>query len=422
MALKHWLGGSMQILKEVTFNDRHCSLRCKSHPRLRKLREQRKPKAPLHRTRNIPKYPREDSNYSTAVSMILKAIRARIATWRWCKRQALASRAVTGSGFGMVSNFILSAEWYAHMKHRLVVHLQSYSDENDFYRIYDAKYAEILQKARNFFSQTDATPEKSLVIISAGFDACVHEYPSMQRHGKHVPPSFYHCFAQDTVALADEVAQGKVISVLEGGYSDRALTSGALAHIAGLTLEGDDDPAVEWWQTPQLITLEKACKKLATGNPSQAVKRKPDSSSAWLQGTMHAFSALRAHLPGYTRPTGQHSKSLQSTAVGRTLRARNVRSTRPESGSEASATPPSKGKMSTAPASEPSRRTWRSIQEDSPLSTPMHGASEEENQLGDPPNKGRAHAAEDGSSTPQERAAEEALALQLDTMSLKAPQ
>ena len=72
------------------------------------------------------------------------------------------------------------------------------------------------------------------MFISCGFDACEHEYSSMSRHDRKVPVSFYERFAADVSLLAADLAEGKVISVLEGGYSDRALISGAMAHLTGL--------------------------------------------------------------------------------------------------------------------------------------------------------------------------------------------
>ncbi len=182
------------------------------------------------------------------------------------------------------------------------VHLQNYQDEAEFGRLYDERYSILHEKARTFFQRTDSTPEKSLIFVSAGFDACVYEYPSMQRHGKYVPPSFYHRFAQDTVRLAEQHAAGKVISLLEGGYSDRALTSAAIAHMAGLA--GCAPEGLDWWDLAQLTQLEKALKKPL--NPlagSSGRGRKTDTSPAWLRSTLHTFNTLKAHLPGSAPPT-----------------------------------------------------------------------------------------------------------------------
>ena len=57
----------------------------------------------------------------------------------------------------------------------------------------------------------------------------------MSRHGRHVPTSFYRRFARDALSLAHKYAQGRLIGVLEGGYSDRALTSGVMSWLAGMT-------------------------------------------------------------------------------------------------------------------------------------------------------------------------------------------
>ena len=67
----------------------------------------------------------------------------------------------------------------------------------------------------------------------------------MSRHGRHVPTSFYTRFAADVGAFADEHAciAGRVVSVLEGGYSDQALASGSGAWVGGLVGLGGGDIA-----------------------------------------------------------------------------------------------------------------------------------------------------------------------------------
>ena len=96
-------------------------------------------------------------------------------------------------------------------------------------------------------------------------DACEHEYESMSRHNRKVPTTFYYRFARDTCALSDKYANGRVISVLEGGYSDRALTSGAMAHFIGLV---DVPPSStvdeEWWSLDNLVKVcnsEHLCRR-----------------------------------------------------------------------------------------------------------------------------------------------------------------
>ena len=90
---------------------------------------------------------------------------------------------------------------------------------------------------------------------SCGFDANELEYASMSRHGRYVPPAFYARFARDAVAFADRFAGGKLISVLAGGYSDRALPSGALSHIAGLVSPTPFSGEDEWWSLDNLTKV-----------------------------------------------------------------------------------------------------------------------------------------------------------------------
>ena len=87
-------------------------------------------------------------------------------------------------------------------------------------------------------------------------DACEHEYESMSRHNRKVPTSFYYRFACHTTAMSDVYARGRVVSVLEGGYSDRALISGAMAHLSGLVdapLQCKVDE--NWWNVENLIKV-----------------------------------------------------------------------------------------------------------------------------------------------------------------------
>ena len=127
------------------------------------------------------------------------------------------------------------------------VHLQPWKTEADFWRLYEERYVVLLSKARTFlrlhtdrFRQSPMHPQpKAAIFLSAGFDASEWESPGMQRHQVNVPTDFYARFTRDVVRLAEEEGLGvggRVISVLEGGYSDRALMSGVLSHLGGLTL------------------------------------------------------------------------------------------------------------------------------------------------------------------------------------------
>lgn len=148
-----------------------------------------------------------------------------------------------------------------------------------------------MTKARNFFAQTESSAKTSLVLISAGFDACTHEQPGMQRHGKSVPPQFYEVFTKDAVKMANEWCAGKCVSILEGGYSDRALTSGAIAHLIGLGVPGI---ANDLYQPSNLYQLEKVA-KMASSSVQQRRRNQNDAlskDSIWLDYTLEAIRRL----------------------------------------------------------------------------------------------------------------------------------
>ncbi|KAI4289960.1 MAG: hypothetical protein L6R35_000763 [Caloplaca aegaea] len=126
------------------------------------------------------------------------------------------------------------------------VHLQPWKTDKEFWDLYQNRYTAILTKARSFLrfhterlKQAPLHPRpRAAIFLSAGFDASEWESPGMQRHQVNVPTDFYARFTRDVVAIADEEGlgvDGRVISVLEGGYSDRALMSGVLSHLSGLT-------------------------------------------------------------------------------------------------------------------------------------------------------------------------------------------
>lgn len=110
--------------------------------------------------------------------------------------------------------------------------------------------------------------------VDAGFDASEHESAGMSRHLRHVPTSFFHRFARDVSAFANMYAGGRVLAVLEGGYSDRALGSATAAMMVGLTEAPrstektylvEDGKELSWWAEKNLAKVEKACKSRKTG-------------------------------------------------------------------------------------------------------------------------------------------------------------
>jgi len=69
-----------------------------------------------------------------------------------------------------------------------------------------------------------------LLIISAGFDA--HQLDPLG--GLELTDADYHWITRELLRIADATAQGRVVSVLEGGYSLQALASGTAAHVRAL--------------------------------------------------------------------------------------------------------------------------------------------------------------------------------------------
>jgi len=133
------------------------------------------------------------------------------------------------------------------------MHLQPYASHEEFWNDLYPHYRSLFDKAANFL-KVDPHDTNVPVFISCGFDASELEYESMSRHGRKVPVGFYYRFAKDAREFAQEFASGKVVSVLEGGYSDRALMAGGLAHLVGLIEEG---PGTEsgpdnWWSEKSL--------------------------------------------------------------------------------------------------------------------------------------------------------------------------
>lgn len=143
------------------------------------------------------------------------------------------------------------------------VHLSPWETEEEFQRLYNSKYRTLFMKADEFLKQGKLEmgalnkPFKGLVVISAGFDASEFEQTSMQRHGMSVPTSFYTTFTKDALKLAQMHCHGKVLSILEGGYSDSALASGVFAHLIGLQ---NQNWIKEWGSEHVVKEIVRGCK------------------------------------------------------------------------------------------------------------------------------------------------------------------
>lgn len=142
----------------------------------------------------------------------------------------------------------------AHGQNIWNIHLQPWKSDNEFWELYENKYSVLLEKTRNYLrtqserlrSVTNGPKPRAAIFISAGFDASEWESPGMQRHKVNVPTEFYARLSRDVVKLAAEEGsgvEGRIVSVLEGGYSDRALCTGVFSHLSGLA--GGDPIAIK---------------------------------------------------------------------------------------------------------------------------------------------------------------------------------
>ncbi|KAK1222832.1 histone deacetylase [Marasmius sp. AFHP31] len=163
------------------------------------------------------------------------------------------------------------------------IHLQPYEDEPSFHKLYEEKYSQLIDKAGRFLDATGGPGDDV-----CGMDASEHEYTSMSRHGRKVPTSFFHRFTADTCRFADKYAKGRLVSVLEGGYSDRALISGALAHICGMVDVTDKTLVPEWWRLENLEKVEKLVKKKRNGRTSGV----GTTADAWVGRTGEIFASM----------------------------------------------------------------------------------------------------------------------------------
>ncbi|KAH8680809.1 histone deacetylase domain-containing protein [Xylariales sp. PMI_506] len=168
----------------------------------------------------------------------------------------------------------------AHNQNIWNVHLKYWDTEAEFDADYKSKYLVLLDKARDYLRnearklRAEGQEPRAAIFISAGFDASEHEGSGMQRHPAKVPTYFYAKLTEDVVRLASEeglAVDGRVVSVLEGGYSDRALCSGVFSHVSGLVAtdvrskETTADAGQQgitydraWWATQELNRLDSA--------------------------------------------------------------------------------------------------------------------------------------------------------------------
>ncbi|RKF56921.1 putative histone deacetylase domain-containing protein [Erysiphe neolycopersici] len=226
------------------------------------------------------------------------------------------------------------------------VHLQPWKTEAEFWKLYESKYSVLLEKARNYLrAQTErlryngsGIKPTGAIFISAGFDASEWESSGMQRHKVNVPTEFYARFTRDIVRLASEkdtAVEGRIISVLEGGYSDKALCTGVLSHLSGMAAwdpmitdhnispnenshvdlpqnmdhpNGNDlnqhvDYNPNWWSFPILEELDRVRNPPKTPDP----KVKRDGPTTFSSPTQSFISKVNTPLVRRTTPGKSHT-------------------------------------------------------------------------------------------------------------------
>ncbi|CEL60429.1 histone deacetylase HOS3 [Rhizoctonia solani AG-1 IB] len=225
----------------------------------------------------------------------------------------------------------ISLHGNAHGQHVENVHLQEWKDEDDFFnRLYGdplqnegGGYANrLFGRARDFLKGTGATPEKTMVFVSCGFDAGEHEYESMSRHNRRVPTTFYHRFACDAREFAQLYAKGRVVGVLEGGYSDRALVSGGMAWVNGM-IGVSREKVRDLWSIANLEKVELATGLKKVRKPrSSTSKSSAPSHEPWIDRTLHLLPTLDATLGAIHTPAPRTRKKAEPPPSTRTLRDR----------------------------------------------------------------------------------------------------
>jgi histone deacetylase HOS3 len=220
------------------------------------------------------------------------------------------------------------------------VHLEDYSTSHEFHTsLYPSYTGALFGSALSFLRKTRADPAKSLVFVSAGFDASEHEYQGMSRHSRKVPTGFYRRFGVDVAEFADAHAGGKLVAVLEGGYSLRALSTGVGSLRGSLSLsrqsrgsvkadvevriavrgfvdptpylEYEKEQGEDWWDGKLLAKYERLLPPTHTA-AFQASKpksgytngsgRKAEVEEAWFGAVRDAFERMEGAMPDRDPP------------------------------------------------------------------------------------------------------------------------
>jgi len=92
------------------------------------------------------------------------------------------------------------------------------------------------------------------------------------------------------------------VSVLEGGYSDKALLSGAMAHLTGLVDGGrnsekdtDTDHSRENWWTPDNVQILEKLARKRRGGPRSSLDAADGKRPPWFDRTSALLALLDPH-------------------------------------------------------------------------------------------------------------------------------
>ncbi|KAL6925537.1 hypothetical protein ACO0SA_000135 [Hanseniaspora valbyensis] len=161
-------------------------------------------------------------------------------------------------------------------------------NQYEFMKLYDRKYRTLFAKADEFFREgkekcnENNIEFKGLVIISSGFDANEYETSAMNRHGVNLPTSFYNYFTKDALNLAQYHTEGKIITLLEGGYDSKSITAGTFSALTGLQ---NQEWINEWGSSTVIKELVKGCK--ADWKPYKTKKNSNQIIKNWAESVIH---------------------------------------------------------------------------------------------------------------------------------------
>lgn len=212
------------------------------------------------------------------------------------------------------------------------IHLQSWKTEQEFWTLYESTYAILLEKTRRYLKNETAKLRasnqvpKAAIFFSAGFDASEWESAGMQRHHVNVPTEFYARLSQDVVKLAAEeglAVDGRVISVLEGGYSDRALCSGIMSHLSGLVGGSHEQSPIKTEQESSGLAYEMGQRIGAINLNADPIMKPPASiydPAWWATNELDLLEEPEEPLPVPKKPRNSTPPTYSSPTQASTAR------------------------------------------------------------------------------------------------------